>query len=40
MKFCENVVQKTEACATEPVQNVEQNIVKPYISENTLVEQA
>ena len=40
MKFCDNVVQKTEACAIEPVQNVEQNIVKPYIPENTFVEQA
>ena len=40
VKFCDNVVQKTEACAIEPVQNVEQNIIKPYIPENTLVEQA
>ena len=33
VKFCDNVVQKTEACAIEPVRNVDQNIVKPYISE-------
>ena len=40
MKFCDNVVQKAKACAIEPVQNVDQNIVKPYISQDTLVEQA
>ena len=40
VKFCDNVVQKTEAFTIEPVHNVDQNIVKPYTSENTLVEQA
>ena len=40
VKFFDNVVQKTEACTNEPVQNVDQNIVKSYMSVNTLVEQA
>ena len=40
VKFCDNVVQKTGACTREPVQNVDQNIVEPCISDNTLVDQA
>ena len=40
VNFCDNIVQKTETCTSEPVQNVDQNTVEPCISESTRVEHA